>query len=152
MMYIECNSNWKWIPPEKNRIQTGFELSWHGKRALCKIWTKRGKSQWPPETKICEMEITTAYPRHAKPICSISIGFDRGRFVISLKCDITASHPGSYTMGAKTQCLLGRNRLPPRFIHGGRQYKLSSAEISVGKYSVYARLPSYPQPTNIAVM
>ena len=45
MIYIECNSNWKWTPPEKNRIQTGFELSWHGKRALSKIWTKRGKSQ-----------------------------------------------------------------------------------------------------------
>ena len=149
MMYIECNSNWKWIPPEKNRIQTGFELSWHGKRALCKIWTKRGKSQQPPETKICEMEITTAYPCHAKPICWISIGFDRGRFVISPKRDVTASHPDSYMVGAKTQCVLGRNRLPPQFIfiHGGRQ-----KQTLVGKYSVYARLPSYPQPTNIVVM
>src|SRR3990170_8049041 len=97
------------------------------------------------------MEIT-AYPCHAKPIGLISIGFDRGRFVISLKHDITASHPDSYTMSAKTQCLLGRNRLSPGFIHGGRQNKLSSAEISVGKYAVYARLPSYPQQPNIPVM
>ena len=33
-MYIEFYSNRKWILPEKNRIQTGFELSWHDKRAL----------------------------------------------------------------------------------------------------------------------
>ena len=33
-----------------------------------------------------------------KPIGSISIGLDRGRFVISLKRDITASHPDSYTV------------------------------------------------------
>ena len=148
-MYIEFYSNRKLIPPEKNRIQTGFELTWHDKRALYKIWTKRGKLQKPPETKICEMEITTAYSCHAKPICSISIGFDRGRFVISLKHDITTSHRNSYMVGAKTQCVLGRNRLPPRFIfiHGGRQ-----KQTLVGKYSVYARLPSYPQPTNIVVM
>ena len=77
------------------------------------------------------MEITTAYPCHAKPICWISIGFDRGSFVISPKRDVTASHLDSYTVGAKTQCALGRNRLPPRFIfiHGGRQTKLDSAEI-----------------------
>ena len=44
-MYIEFNSNRKWIPPEKNRIQTGFELSWHGKRALllCKNLNEAGK-------------------------------------------------------------------------------------------------------------
>ena len=47
-----------------------------------------------------------------------------------------ASHPDSYTVGA----------------NGGRQNKLSSAEISLSKYSVYARLPSYPQPTNIDLM
>ena len=110
----------------------GFNLSWHErKRALC------------------EMEITTAYPCHAKPICWISIGFDRGRFVISPKRDVTASHPDSYTVGAKTQCVLVRNRFPPRFIfiHSGCQ-----KQTLVGKYSVYARLPSYPQPTNVAVM
>ena len=79
-------------PARKNRIQTGFELSWHErKRALY------------------EMEITTAYPYHAKPICWISIGFNRGRFVISPKRDVTASHPDSYTVGAETQCVLGRN-------------------------------------------
>ena len=33
-MYIEFYSNRKWIPPEKNRIQTGFELSCHGKLPL----------------------------------------------------------------------------------------------------------------------
>ena len=67
------------------------------------------------------MEITTAYPCHAKPTCLISIGFDRGRFVISLKRDITASHPDSYTVGAKTQCVLGPEGelLPPR--HGERR-------------------------------
>ena len=27
----------KMDPAPKNRIQTRFELSWHGKRALCKI-------------------------------------------------------------------------------------------------------------------
>ena len=42
----------------------------------------------------------TAYPCYAKPIGSISIGLDRGRFVISLKHDITASHPDSYMVGA----------------------------------------------------
>ena len=92
------------------------------------------------------MEIT-AYPCHAKRIGLISIGFDSCRFVISLKRDITASHLDSYTVGAKTQCVLRRNQLPPRFIHGGRQ-----KQTLIGKYSVYARLPSYPQPTNIAVM
>ena len=92
------------------------------------------------------MEIT-AYPWHAKPIGSISIGFDMGRFVISLKRDKTASHPDSYMVGAKTKCVLGQNRLPPQFINGGRQ-----KQTLVGKYSVYARLPSYPQPTNVAVM
>ena len=74
----------------------------------------------------------------------ISIGFDRGRFVISLKRDITASHPDSYTVGAKTQCLLGRNRLPPRFIHGGRQTKLLSAKI-VGERSISKNLPTITQ-------
>ena len=118
-------------PAQKNsRIQTGFELSWNGKRALYKIWTKRGKSQLPPETKIYKMEITTAYPCHAKPIFWISIAFDRGRFVISLKRDITAS------------------KSTPSPIHTRWAPKLTL----VGKYSVYARLPSYPQPTNIAVM
>ena len=47
------------------------------------------------------MEITTAYACRAKPICWISIGFDRGRFVISLKRDITSSHLDSYTVGAE---------------------------------------------------
>src|SRR5512141_190696 len=48
------------------------------------------------------MEITTAYSFQAKPICWISIGFDRGRFVISPKRDVTASHPDSYMVGPKT--------------------------------------------------
>ena len=65
-----------------------------------------GKVAVTAETKICEMEITTAYPCHAKPICLISIGFDRGRFVISLKRDITASHPDSYTVDAKNKLSL----------------------------------------------
>ena len=42
-MYIEFYSNRKWILPEKNRIQTGFELSWHGKRALSQNLNKAGK-------------------------------------------------------------------------------------------------------------
>ena len=60
------------------------------------------------------MEITTSYPWHAKPICWISIGFDRGRFVISPKRDITASHPDSYTVGAKNKLSSGCDCIPSR--------------------------------------
>ena len=55
----------------------------------------------------------------------------------------------SEDMDTDTDAVLGRNRLPPRFIfiHGGRQKRTL-----VDKYSVYARLPSYPRPTSVAVM
>ena len=91
-----------------------------------------------PKPSVWEMEITV-YPLHRQSISLIS----RGRLVTSIRRDTTASEPiptrWASNMGGKTHLIQARPKdlcfsLHSPFIHGGRQNKLDSAEIDVGKY------------------
>ena len=82
---------------------------------------------------VWEMEITV-YPLHGQSIGPIST---------ALNSDTTASEPiptrWASNMGGKTHLIQACPRdlcfsLHSPFIHGGRQNKLDSAEIDVGKY------------------
>ena len=91
-----------------------------------------------PKPSVWEMEITV-YPLHGQSIGPISTALNRGRLVTSIRRDTTTSEPiptrwasnmGGETPRPKDLCF----SLHSPFIHGGRQNKLDSAEIDVGKY------------------
>ena len=95
-----------------------------------------------PKPSVWEMEITV-YPLHRQSIVLISTALNRGRLVTSIRHDTTASEPiptwWASNMGAKTHLIHARPEdlcfsLHSPFIHGGRQNKLDSAKIDVGKY------------------
>ena len=91
---------------------------------------------------VWEMEITV-YPLHEQSIGPISTALNRGRLVTSIRRDTTASEPiptrWAPNMVSKTHLIQAHPKdlcfsLHSPFIHGGRQNKLNSAEIDVGKY------------------
>ena len=95
-----------------------------------------------PKPSVWEMEITV-YPLHGQSIGPISTALNRGRLVTSIRRDTTASEPiptrWASNMGGKTHLIQACPKdlcfsLHSPFIHGGRQNKLDSAEIDVGKY------------------
>ena len=107
---------------------------------------RSGKMSTPtsaaPKPSVWEMEITV-YPLHGQSIGPISTALNRGRLVTSIRRDTTASEPiptrWASNMGGKTHLIQARPKdlcfsLHSPFIHGGRQNKLDSAEIDVGKY------------------
>ena len=95
-----------------------------------------------PKPSVWEMEITV-YPLHRQSIGPISTALNRGRLVTSIRHDTTASEPiltrWASNMGGKTHLIQACPKdlcfsLHSPFIHDGRQNKLDSAEIDVGKY------------------
>ena len=96
-----------------------------------------------PKPSVWEMEITV-YPLHGQSISPISTTLNRGRLVTSIRCDTTAFEPSptrwAPNMGGRTHLIQARPKdlyfsVHSPFIHVGRQNKLDSAKIDVGKYS-----------------
>ena len=90
-----------------------------------------------PKPSVWEMEITV-YPLHGQSIGPISTALNRGRLVTSIRRDTTASEPiptwWASNMGGKPRLKDLCFSLHSPFIHIGRQNKLDSAKIDVGKY------------------
>ena len=139
--------------------------------AYCpKIWKKRQNVHSHfgfPKQSIWEMEIIV-YPLHGQSIGPISTALNRGRLVTSIRRDTTAFEPiqtrWAPNVGGKTHLIQARPKDLYQSLHfpihtwWAPKHSVSSAESTpspihtrwapkqtlVGKYSVYARLPSYP--------
>ena len=81
---------------------------------------------------------------------------DRGRLVTSIRRDMTASEPiqtrWAPNVGGKTHLIQAHPKEMCLSLHFPIHPRWAAKQTLIGKYLVYARLPSYPQPTNFAVM